>query len=115
MTENTTRAQRPAKPMKMPARKNPARPTWGIYIPDIKKSYPNLPVRGRIVKGHHGLEFRPDPGQLDPRNHPGQALHDWITGESYDLVVQKAREEADLAIKDLQAGIDRLRRFIDNN
>ena len=90
-------------------------PVWGAYKPDIMRSYPDPPVRGRIVDGRFGKEFRPDPGQLDRRRKPRYDLRDWITGTSYDHVVEIMRETADEAIKEMKAGIDRLERFIDRN
>lgn len=88
---------------------------WGAYIPDIQRSYPDMPVKGRVAKGRFGDEFRPDPDQPQPKHKRHPELRNWITGTSYDLVVQKMREEADAAIKELQNGIQRLQRFIDNN
>lgn len=88
---------------------------WGAYKPDIFRSYPDPPVRGSIVNGRNGKEFHPEPGQIDKRHHVGYNIKDWITGTSYDTVIQVMRETADEAIKDLRAGIDRLQRFIDNN
>lgn len=99
----------------MPEKNIKERPVWGAYIPDIKRAYPDPPVRGKIVQGKRGKEFRPDPGQVDRRHRTGYALEDWITGTSYDMVLQRTREEADEAIKELRAGIDRLQRFIDRN
>ena len=50
-----------------------------------------------------------------PRHKQNQEIRYWITGDSYDMVVQKMREAADDAIKELKAGIQRLERFIDSN
>ena len=90
-------------------------PVWGAYKPDIRRTYPDPPVRGHVVQGRNGKEFRPEPGQLDRRHRVGYGIGDWIVHESYDHVVELMREEADKAIQDLKAGIDRLQRFIDRN
>lgn len=86
---------------------------WGAYIPDIMRSYPDMPVRGVIKNGPHGDMFVPDYEDNKHRKHPD--IKNWITGTSYDLVIQKMRETADEAIKELRAGISRLERFIDDN
>lgn len=88
---------------------------WGAYKPDIRRSYPDPPVRGHVCQGRNGKEFHPDPGQLDKRHRVGYDARDWITDRSYDRVVELMREEADSAIRDMKAGIDRLQRFIDRN
>ncbi len=103
--------KRQKKPMRQQAA---GQAVWGAYKPDIMRSYPDPPVRGRIVDGRFGKEFRPDPGQ-DCRRKPDYAVRNWITGTSYDTVVEIMRETADEAIKELRAGIDRLQRFIDRN
>lgn len=107
-----TRQKKPMKPKPSP---DSGPVVWGAYRPDIFRSYPDPPVRGRIVNGKFGKEFRPDPGQLDSRHKVNYNIKDWITGTSYDNVVEIMRETADEAIKALKAGIDRLERFIDKN
>lgn len=103
----------------MPEKTRQAKPkektVWGAYKPDIERSYPDPPVRGRIVDGRRGKEFRPDPDQIDRRHRVEYDIRYWITGTNYDLVVQAMREAADQAIQDMRAGIARLQRFIDNN
>lgn len=94
---------------------NGARPVWGAYIPDIQRSYPDMPVRGYVTKGKYSQVFLPDQSEPKPKHSRNPELRYWITGDSYDLVVQKMRETADDAIKELKAGIQRLERFIDNN
>lgn len=94
---------------------NGARQTWGAYIPDIQRSYPDMPVRGYVTKGKYGPVFLPDTSTPKPKHNRNPELRHWITGDSYDLVVQKMRETADDTIKELKAGIQRLERFIDNN
>lgn len=88
---------------------------WGAYKPDIARSYPDPPVRGRVTAGRDGKEFRPDPGQVDRRHRVDYGIRNWIVHESYERVIELMREEADAAIRDLRAGIDRLQRFIDRN
>lgn len=110
MDTRTDKRYKQKQPQKRPKPVNDA--VWGSYIPDIMRSYPDMPVRGRIVDGKTGKEFRP----LEKmRGHKSPELKNWITGSSYDNVVEKMRETADQAIKDLKAGIARLERFIDNN
>ena len=104
----------------MPTRNNRrlpdgARPTWGAYLPDIQRSYPDMPVRGHIIDGKYGKMFIPDPKEPKPRHKQNQEIRYWITSDSYDMVVQKMREAADDANKELKAGIQRLERFIDSN
>lgn len=105
-----TRQKKPAKPQQQAPRI-----VWGAYRPDIFRSYPDPPVRGRIVETRRGKEFHPEPAQLDRRHKINYDIKDWITGSSYDNVVEIMRETADEAIKQLKAGIDRLERFIDRN
>lgn len=94
---------------------NGKRAIWGAYIPDIQRSYPDMPIRGYITKGKYGQVFMPVESEPKPKHSRKMEIQYWITGDSYDLVVQKMRETADEAIKELKAGIQRLERFIDNN
>lgn len=95
--------------------KPPGEPVWGAYVPDIMRSYPDMPVRGRIVDGKYGKEFRPDGDQPRPRHARNARLGDWLTDRNYDNLIQKMRETADQGIKELKTGIARLERFIDDN
>lgn len=104
-------------PARRPAGRQTPKPvtTWGAYIPDIVRSYPDPPVRGNIMPGKYGKEFRPDRNAPKPKHQLDYALKNWITGPSYDTVVERMREEAYTAIQDKRAEIARLERFIDNN
>lgn len=102
----------PQKPKKTDD--GPAR-IWGGYVPDIYRSYPDPPVRGSIVTSHGRTEFRPDKDGPRPRHRLDYAIDNWITGQTYDLVVCKMRETADDAIRAKRAEIARLERFIDDN
>lgn len=115
MHKTNKNANRPGRavPKKQPPGKSQTNQIWGAYIPDIMRSYPGTPVRGIIKNGPHGPMFVPDQDNAKHKRHPD--VTNWITGTSYDLVIQKMRETADDAIKELRAGIARLERFIDDN
>ena len=88
---------------------------WGAYIPAVKGSYPDPPIRGTVVDGKYGKEFRPAKGEPVPRGKFSAALRDWAVSVSYDQVVQIMREYADEAIRARQSEIARLERFIAEN
>lgn len=86
---------------------------WGLYLPDLKRSYPGQPVQGRIINGKNGPEFHPE--KIDSKHPPKFDLDSWVTNSSCELLIEHAREEAWDAIKDFEASINRLRRFISEN
>lgn len=106
---------RPHTPKPKPSAPHGDNKIWGAYKPSIVSTYPDLPVKGRIVNTQRGREFRPDPRQVDRRHHVDHTIRNWITGSNYDLVVQAMRELADKTIQDMKSGIARLDRFIENN
>ena len=115
-TNNTRRPANGRRTQHRPgqtAQRSQAKPVWGLYLPDLKRSLPGQPVQGRIVNGKNGPEFHPD--KTDPKHPPKFDLANWITNSSCELLIEHAREEACDAIKDFEASINRLRRFISEN